>query len=261
MTGLPKAVSPTYGDHIVGSAYLREALANPLDVPPVLMLHGRCHGWWAYAQWLFYFATMGWPSFAMSLRGHPRARALRRSELLATTFDDYLADLNDVLDWLGRPAFVIGHSLGGILAQKAAEDRQLAGLILLASVGPSQLGRHAPDFALDQPVDDRPEYRSKGKPEIARRLVPESPLALNAVRGRMPIRRDRIDCPVLVVGGELDDTGVHRPEELAAFYDCPYVIVPRATHDLMFDATSRTTAGVIESWLLGLVGVHLIAPG
>ena len=37
---------------------------------PVLMVHGACHGWWAYHKWLPFYATAGWNAYSMSLRNH-----------------------------------------------------------------------------------------------------------------------------------------------------------------------------------------------
>jgi pimeloyl-ACP methyl ester carboxylesterase len=261
MRGLTAARTMS-ASHDVNGLLLREEVLEdgPVLAPPVLFLHGRCHGAWAYVRWSGYFAHAGWRCFALSLRNHPGSRPLSDAEFLGTSVSDYVADLRCALEWIGEPCVVIGHSLGGIVAQKAAETERMAGLVLVASVGPSQLGRHGDDYPADQTVDDRGYYLERHQPDLARRVVPETPLALNQVRGRTPIDRAAITCPVLVVGGELDDTGVHDPQAVARFYDCPYVVIPAATHDLMLDGTSLLTAAVISRWCLATFGDAAMPP-
>lgn len=251
MRGLSAARTMT-ASHLVGGLHVREEVLEdgPLLVPPLLFVHGRCHGAWAYTRWSSYFANSGWRCLAVSLRNHPGSRPVETAEYLRTSLADYVNDLRTALDWAAEPCVVLGHSLGGIVAQKAAEIARLAGLVLVASVGPSQLGRYADDYPADQLVNDRSYYLERGQLDLARRVVPESPLALNQVRGRMPVDRSSVTCPVLVVGGELDDTGVHDPQAVARFYDCPCIIIPGGTHDLMLDDTSLITAAAISSWCL-----------
>ena len=58
---------------------------------PILMVHGACHGWWAYHKWLTFYAAAGWKAYSMSLRNHtdsysiPEERYLSR-ELLPIVF-------------------------------------------------------------------------------------------------------------------------------------------------------------------------------
>lgn len=246
--------------HVVSGLHVREEVLEdgPVLTPPLLFLHGRCHGAWAYIRWSSYFAHAGWRCFALSLRNHPGSRRLSGADFLGTSLEDYVADLRTALDWAGEACVVVGHSLGGIVAQKAAETTRLAGLVLVASVGPSQLGRHGDDYPADQLVDDRAYYTERGQPELARRVVPESPLALNQVRGRTPVDRSAITCPVLVIGGALDDTGVHDPESIARFYDCPSIVIPAGTHDLMLDGTSLVAAAAISSWCFATFGQQAV---
>jgi pimeloyl-ACP methyl ester carboxylesterase len=251
MRGLSR-VRTIAADHLVSGLYVREEVLEdgPLLGPALLFVHGRCHGSWAYRRWSSYFAGVGWRCFALSLRNHPGSRQLDVSAYLRTSVADYVDDLRAVLEWAAEPCVVIGHSLGGFVAQKAAERTGLAGLVLVASVGPGQLGRHADDFPDNEPVVDRGYYLERDQPDLARRVVPESPLALNEMRGRTPVDRSLVACPVLVVGGERDDTGVHDPRAVARFYDCPCLIIPGGTHDLMLDDTALVTAAAISSWLL-----------
>lgn len=239
-------------DHVRDGIFVREQClaGGPAFPQPLLFVHGRCTGWWIWQRWLGYFAAAGWPAFALSLRGHEGSTALSEEELLGTSLADYVDDIDRIRDWLGRPPVLIGHSMGGIAVQRAAEEGEAAALILVASVGPSQMGKPNIDLPTDVPLEDRDYYLERGDWEMARRVVPESPRALNDGRGRSPILRERIECPVLAVGGELDDTRVYAPERLAEFYGGDSIVSPGAGHDLMLGPSALRTAARIHHWLL-----------
>lgn len=224
--------------------------SGPIYATPLIFVHGRCHGAWAYEKWLSFFAAAGWRAHALSLRHHPGSWCGSMEERLATTMEDYACDVRAVMQWAGGTPALLGHSLGGILIQQVAQSAPVAALVLLASVGPSQLGRHGDDYPTDRLVDDRAVYLARNEPQFAERLVGESPTALNQVRGRTPIDAALITAPVLAVGGELDDTGVHGADRVAAFYDGDYRLIRGGTHDFMLDETALPTAAFIQSWLM-----------
>jgi pimeloyl-ACP methyl ester carboxylesterase len=60
-----------------------------------------------------------WRSYAVDLRGHGRsARTPGRYRL-----EDYVDDADRLLEVIGEPAVVVGHSLGSIVAASLAQDR------------------------------------------------------------------------------------------------------------------------------------------
>lgn len=224
---------------------------------PILMIHGAFTGWWIWQNWLGEFARLGWPSYALSLRGHEGSRPLSRSQLLTTRLADYVDDVLTVLSRLGA-SIIIGHSLGGIVAQKVAERAGARALVLVASVGPGQLGPHDVDFPEDEPAEfqesyasDRARYRIPDEVfvDVLARLVPESPRALNDGRGRTSIERAAVECPILVVGADLDETKVPAPERIAEFYSSTYIVVNGSAHDVMVDHKWREAALSIDAWL------------
>jgi pimeloyl-ACP methyl ester carboxylesterase len=222
------------------------------------MVHGAYEGWWVYRKWLTFFATNGWTSHAMSLRNHAGSYRIPDEEYVETGVADYVDDVRAVLAWIGRPAVVLGHSLGGLVAQKVAETEPVKALVLLASVGPGQLGPHAPDFPLGRPVDSVADTRAEAPdttldPDSFERFVdalqPESPRALNEARGRTPVDRERITCPALVVGAGADQYPMHATDRIAAFYGCESVMLPNARHGVMIEADALTAAIRINEWL------------
>ena len=99
---------------------------------PLLFVHGAWHGAWCWERFLPWFSTRGWECHAVDLRGHgrsPNPRSLRRTRIA-----DYVADVKSAIDALDRPPILVAHSMGGLVAQRLLEDRDLPGAVLVAPV-------------------------------------------------------------------------------------------------------------------------------
>ena len=103
--------------------------------PPVVMIHGAFCGGWAFAPWRALFEARGYKVFTPTLRHH-EGSSLSSGELAATSLTDYAGDLERLLDGIGEPAVLIGHSMGGLLAQMLAARGRAASLVLLAPSAP-----------------------------------------------------------------------------------------------------------------------------
>ena len=248
-------------DRAVQSLFVKEVSPRgpESERPPILMVHGGCHGWWAYEKWLPFFASRGWRSYGLSLRNHTGSYEVPPTEYLRLTVKDYVADVLNVVNWLGTPPVLLGHSMGGIVAQKAAERIDLRALVLLCSVGPGQLGPMRDPLPLDRGVMlprstvrelwfyriDEPSLDS-----IYQRLVPESPSVINEYSsGTLAVNREAISCPVVVVSAEHDRSAVHKGSAVAEFFQADRIVVPNSGHDLMLEPEGLEAAAAIEHWL------------
>ncbi len=199
----------------------------------------------------------------MSLRNHLGSSSVPEKAYLRLTLDSYVQDVRDVLDWLDQPAVLVGHSMGGLIAQKAAERVPVSALVLIASVGPGQLGPVRDLLPADRPFMLTPKEARRlwfhriddaTFEDIYRRLVPESPSVMNDYSsGRIQIQRQKISCPILTVGMEHDRTVVHAFRRIADFYGCDSLFVPGAGHDLMLEPMARDAAIRINHWLLSVL--------
>src|SRR5947209_19398325 len=86
--------------------------------PPVLFVHGYFASAAVWADWLPFFSARGVPAYAVNLRG--RAGSKPGTDLGAASIRDFVNDASTVATQIGATA-VVGHSMGGLVAQKLAE--------------------------------------------------------------------------------------------------------------------------------------------
>lgn len=107
--------------------------ANGVGVRDIVLIHGAWQGSWAFDAWLPGLEAAGWRVHCVDLpgNGHRPASAQRPATLAG-----YTAHVCDLLAALGRPAVVLGHSGGGIVASQVAEalPDQVAALVYLAGM-------------------------------------------------------------------------------------------------------------------------------
>jgi pimeloyl-ACP methyl ester carboxylesterase len=246
--------------HTVNGLFVQEAASEtPKHSTPIVMIPGSSHGWWAYEEWLPFFAERGWKSYALSLRNHTGSYAVPDEEYLQLGVHDYVTDVLRVLDWVRTPVALMGHSMGGLIAQKVAELVGLKALILVDPVGPGQLGIMSTPVPTDRPLmPDAATVRrlwfhnisDERFAAIYERLGPESPSVVNEYRtGKVPVNRSKIHCPIMVIEGEFDHSGVHDAQTVAWFYDATYFLALDAGHDLMLEPVAAEVAETIDKWL------------
>lgn len=103
------------------------------DKTPILFLHGAFSGPDIWTRFVTpWFAGRGHRVVAPRLSTTPFGPPAR--------LRDYVTRAAAAADSLGAPPLVIGHSLGGLVAQHLATRRKVAGIVLVASPGPWGLG-------------------------------------------------------------------------------------------------------------------------
>lgn len=103
------------------------------DKPPILFLHGAFAGPEIWARFVApWFAGRGHRVAVPRLSGPPGGPPAR--------LRDYVARAAAAAEALHAPPVVIGHSLGGLVAQHLATRRAVAGVVLVGSPGPAGLG-------------------------------------------------------------------------------------------------------------------------
>jgi pimeloyl-ACP methyl ester carboxylesterase len=198
----------------------RPARPRP-DLAPVVFLHGAFADHVAFRGWVGRFAATGRDTVAAARRGRLGVGPERAAGL---TFDDYVDDTLAVVDALGRAPVVVGHSLGGLVAQRVAELGRARALVLLASAPPGMLTAQAiafPRFAPKLPriMTGRPfvvgndacsvlalnRVPEAARPAIHAHLTEESGRVYRSMMlGTIRIDASKVRVPVFVAGG-VDD--------------------------------------------------------
>ena len=240
---------------------------------PVLFVHGAWHSAACWTRtFLPYFAARGHPAYALSLRGHggtPAAKPLRRTRLR-----DYVEDVAEAAGRIGGSVVVVGHSMGGMIAQHYLARHGAAAGVLLASVPPrgawgitARVAPHHP-LAFLRAIATARLYPVVSSPKRSRRLMvsdripaeawarfhaelgDESFAAYLDMLGLHLPRPAAVRAPVLVVGAG-DDRMVSAAEvrATAKAYGARCEILPALSHDVMLDPEWRTAADVVLRWL------------
>jgi pimeloyl-ACP methyl ester carboxylesterase len=194
----------------------------PKGKPPVVLIHGMFGGAWYWEQYQAYLAQCGYESHAINLRGHHGSRPVQ--DIGKVSLDDYVADALEVADTLKNP-IVIGHSMGGLIAQKVAEAGKCCATVLIASAPPRWISlanwlllkkqvKHASALILSEALlPDRSDadvlvfnrMPPPDRDQFFARMVPESGRAgLQLSIGAIEVQAPRVTAPVLVMTG-LDD--------------------------------------------------------
>ncbi|MEP7123516.1 MAG: alpha/beta fold hydrolase [Byssovorax sp.] len=125
-------------------AMVRKRRANVIETrAPVLLIHGYGQNRYAWhlpsRSFSNHLAQSGFDVFNLDLRGHGRSRHLgarRPNHITDFVREDVPAAVDEVRRLSGnRPVFLVGHSLGGLIAYAAAGplDGALAGVATLGS--------------------------------------------------------------------------------------------------------------------------------
>jgi pimeloyl-ACP methyl ester carboxylesterase len=244
---------------------------------PLLFIHGAWHGAWCWdVYWMPYFAQQGYVCYALSLRGHGDSPSLK--PMWRNGIDDYVADIETVTALIiqehGCHPVLIGHSMGGFVAQKYLEKHAAPGAVLLASIPhfgalrfflrvswqypatllKSILTLHLNHF-VNTPAMTRAQFFSPDVPEAdivryAEQIGDEAwHMVFDVLLLKLP-RPSKIMTPRLVIGAENDK--VFSPSEihrLARAYDTSATILPDSAHDMMLDTHWQAAADEILGWL------------
>lgn len=198
---------------------------------PVVMIHGAFCGGWVFDNWRSVFEELGYEVHTPTLRHHDCGRE-PPVELGSTSVLDYAHDLEQLLDGLDEKPILIGHSMGGLLAQMLAAQCDVRALVLLAPSAPwgvlpstpfefasAQALYFAGDFwnrplaptrwiAAANALDNVPEAEHDA---ILHRFVPESGLAtFEIMHWPMDFKRATaidpcdVSCPILCLAGARD---------------------------------------------------------
>ena len=118
-------------------------------VHPIIFVHGGCHGSWAFENYLSFFSSSGWESHALNWFNHNQSQSLPLERFVARGIADVKEEIALVASSLNAPPVVIAQGMGGIAAQKYAEENNVRALVLIAPVMPVEAGVDPIDLAIE----------------------------------------------------------------------------------------------------------------
>lgn len=235
--------------------------------PDFLFLHGSCGRAGFWAPLMREFAARGVHTAALSYRGHGESGGARL--LQSYRIMDYLRDVERVLHAMPGKPMLVGHSLGGLVAQLTAEEKKLPGLVLLASCPVGGMQKDGARMFLRQPMTfiramRRKSYKSLFEDEaVTRWLLFARDAPSDLVRAYMAEAGEeswlagaelttwlpapgRVQCPVMVVGGDQDNTVCPASVRRTALaYGVEPVMLPRRGHMLPIEGDPAELAGLL----------------
>ena len=239
---------------------------------PLLFIHGAYAAAWCWDEhFLPLFAERGYASYALSVSGHGGSPG--REHLDSFGIDQYVKDVVAVASQLPAPPVLIGHSMGGMVAQKYLEGHEAAGLVLMASVPPQGLWAAALGLAFQKPgmMNDLNSLLGGGRVALDtlreamfaqpvsaedlarwyRRLQPESHRAIwDMTLFNLPLKSRMRLPPLLVLGAEHDTLIPSSQVEMTArHYGVEAEIFPDMGHGMMLERDWAKVAGRILDWL------------
>jgi pimeloyl-ACP methyl ester carboxylesterase len=244
------------------------------------MIHGMWVGGWVWDDYKRFFEATGYRCVAPTLRYHDAPPSGRPDPRLGTTsLLDYAEDIEKEIRALDTPPIVMGHSMGGLLAQMLASRGLASAAVLLAPAPPAgitalhlstirgfvsvfltwgfwrkpvrQTFGEASNTALHTlPMEKQKEIYSRFVYESGRAAF-EIGLPLLDRRGAAKVDATRVTCPMLVVVGARDRmTPPSVARKVARRYRAAatYKEFPDHTHWLVGES-GRPVAEYVAEWL------------
>ena len=249
--------------------------AGPLSGAPVILLHGGGQTRAAWGSALVDGATLGFRMISADLRGHGESGWAKDGDY---SIDAGVADLRAMIETLGQSPFIVGASLGGLIALTySGTGGPLRGLVLvdvapqIEAAGAARIGafmRSAPDGfpSVDAAADAVAAYMPhRPRPKDTRGLMKNLRLRTDGryhwhwdprmLDGRGPRDADRLRqaardlrVPALLVRGRLSD--VVSPEGARDFLSlaphAEFVDIAGADHMVAGDRNDAFNAATFD---------------
>ena len=249
---------------------LTVAYARPTTAThsPVLFVHGIFVDAREWTEWLPFFARRGFPAYAVNLRG--RAGSRPGTKLGEASIDDFVDDAASIARYLGVPS-VIGHSMGGLIAQRLAELGVVRAAALITPAPPRGIILFTPKLAMKQMkylphiltnrviypnLEDLRELALNCAPPELQHLALAAMVPDSGRAGRqisltgVPVNAAKVRCPMMVVAAERDQfVPASVVAKIAKRYRVPLKTVRNHGHMVVMEPGWELLADEIAAWI------------
>ena len=250
---------------------------QPAGKPRAVMI--LIHGFNSYSAYFAWpaeqFASNGLACYALDLRGRGKSEGER---FYVEKFSDYLGDVDILVRQArsanaGLPIFVLGHSVGGVIAASYVFEHQneIAGLIsesfaydvglpdaaALLVKGISHLTPHLHVYTLKNEIfsrDPAAVARMNNDPLIEKESQPaETSAEVLKAADRLTANFPKFSLPVLILHGTADKAtrpaGSQRFYDMAGSKDKTLKLYEGHFHDLLNDVDKELVMADIQAWI------------
>jgi pimeloyl-ACP methyl ester carboxylesterase len=242
----------------------------------IVMVHGAFCGGWAFERFRAPFEAAGFDVLTPDLRGHGEGDS--SGAVVGVSMTDYAADIARLCAEQAEPPVLLGHSMGGLVAQLAARRAEIRALVLLAPsppwgvagssleeaatafgvqmIGPFSSGALPPDRGLMRAYSLDRMPKAEQEAAVAR-LRPESAMAVRETLNwwldpfmATSVGPGAIGAPSLVISGQGDvvhssATAKATAERIGAAFE----VMPGMSHWLVGEPGWEGVAQTALAWL------------
>lgn len=247
----------------------------------LVMIHGMWGGNWYWDNFINYFSGAGYKCLAPNLRYHDsRPGSEPDLRLGVTSILDYADDLAAEINRLDQKPILIGHSMGGLLAQILASRQLAAAAVLLTPASPAGINALKPSVVKTfwsvmkrwgfwkEPMlipysaaaysilnalslEEQQEKYAQFVHESGRAASEIGFYMLDRHRAAQ-VDETKVNCPLLVIGAGKDKiTPRSITKKIAKKYGetATYIEYPDNGHWLMQEKGWQKAAGAINQWI------------
>lgn len=244
----------------------------------IIFIHGMWTRPWVWDSWKARFEQAGFSCSTITLKGHAAGES--DEALVGVGLADYAAQVHTAVSACAAPPMLVGHSLGGLIAQQVAERVPLAGIALITSAAPApifplrpimlpalvrhfarprlwfstfRLSRWEADHLIFNglPKAERPAYYARLCAESGHLAYQVGFGPLNR-SGSNRVRREAIRCPMLALAGVQDHIiPISVSRRMAAWYgeQLEYREFPQHAHWMLGEAGAEQRAEEVIAWI------------
>lgn len=243
----------------------------------ILFVHGSNGGAWYWENFMNWFSSKGYECYAINLRYHA-PNPSTPEQIGAASIFDYITDVKSVLSEIGEDTILIGHSMGGLIAQNIAGTTPNLKAAIFACTAPPKgikfkiviplkilfrviknmkAQKVAIENKLPLPLDEKIAiaYTMNTIPRLEavkyyKKFIPESSKVFLEVMEGVPCNLSCVKFPILTVGVKKDKTTHWKMEErIAKMYKTDFILFKDMCHMFMIDSGWEQSAVKLLAWL------------